>query len=185
MSLIFTSKLYREEFKHWLLIAALAIWGLTASAFALTNRSQTLVIGIDEVGTRLITNSSDRLIRSETKNFLKSFLDLYYSYDEKNFSENLGLATELMSSDLWDRSKPKLLELNERLKKTPLTQKSEIQSIDLLEPGKIEAVLNLTISSRMSSQKVRLKVHIEFRKTERTQNNSWGFEITEVSDVVI
>lgn len=184
MDLIFTSKLYREEFKHWILILALSIWAITASVFALTNRKETVLIGIDDVETRIITSSSDRLIRSEIKNFLTKFLNLYYSYDEKTFSEHLGSATELMSSDLWDRSKPKLLELNDKLKKLPLTQQAEILKIDSLEPGKVEAILALQITSRMNTQKVKLKVQLEYRKAERTQNNPWGFEVTEVSDVI-
>lgn len=185
MDLIFKSKLYREEFKHWILILCLLVWASISTIFALQNKSRTVLIGIDEVGTRIITESSDRLLQSELKNFLKSFLDLYYTYNETNFSARMGQATEFLSLDLWNSNKSKLLELDEKLKKASLTQFSEVESIDLLEPGRIEAILNLRIRSRLSENKVRLKVLLDYKRASRTERNPWGFEITELSDATL
>lgn len=185
MNLIFTSKLYREEFKHWVLILALTLWALIASVFAFRNQSKTILIGIDDIGTRVIAESSDRLLQSELKNFLNTFFDQYYTYDDKNFSDRVGKATEMMSSSLWDSVKDKLLEQNEKLKKNPLSQFAEIQSIDLIDQGRIEAILNLKIKSRLNEQTVRLKVNLEFKKVSRSEKNPWGFEVVELSDATI
>lgn len=183
--MIFKSKLYREEVKHWLLIGCLILWALLASIFALKNKEKTILIGIDENGSRIITDSNDRIMQSELKNFLKSFLLTYYGYDDKSFSVQIEAASNLMSLDLWERAKPRLLEQKEKLTKFPLTQIPEIESIDMIEQGKIEAILNLSIKARLNEQKVKLKVRLGFGKSQRTEINPWGFEITEVSDVVL
>lgn len=183
--MIFKSKLYREEVKHWLLVIALFLWGLLASIFALKNNSKIIIIGIDENGSRIISESNDRILQNELKNFLQSFIRTYYSYDEKSFSTQMEIASNLMSLELWESSKPKLLELKEKLQKNPLGQIPEIESIDLIDQGKVEAVLIISIKAKLSEQKVKLKVRIGFIKSPRTETNPWGYEITEVSDVVL
>jgi len=185
MSLVFKSKLLRNEIKHWLLVGSLAIWGLTASLYAFSKSEKLILVGIDDAGVRLITANSDRLLQAELKSFLKTFFEYYYTYDEKTFLDQIGHATELMSDDLWQRNKDKLLELQQKLQKTPLSQSMEIETIDLLEQGKIEAVLGLKVRARLNEQKVRLKVLIEFKKHERSEKNTWGFEVVELSDAVI
>jgi len=183
--MIFKSKLYREQIKHGLLIVSLFLWALTSTVFALKSESKILLIGIDENGSKIITDSNDRILQNELKNFLKSFLLTFYNYDDKSYSSQIESASNLMSLDLWEQEKSKLLEQKEKLIKFPLAQTPDIESIDLIDQGKIEAILNLTIKTRLNEQKVKLKVHLSFKKTIRTELNPWGFEITEVTDVVL
>ena len=183
--MILKSKLYREEIKHWGLIAALLSWALVATVFAVTNNQKTLIIGIDDAGSRLITDSKDRLLKSETKQFLKYFLDQYYTFNQETFNERIGVATELMSPDLWAKEKSKLLDLKDKLDKNPITQFSELENIDLVDQNKIEATLKIKIKSRMTEQNIKLKVTLDFKKQERSEQNPWNFQITELSDVVI
>ena len=183
--MIFKSKLYREEIKHWLLTAALLFWSITATIFAIQNRKQTLIIGIDEAGSRIISDSKDRLLQSELKQFFKYFLDQYFSYNQDTFNERVGVATELMSADLWEREKSKLTELKSKLDKLPLSQFSEIESVDLIDQNKIEAILKLKIKSRLSEQSVKLKVVLNFKKHDRSEKNPWNYEITELSDATL
>ncbi|MBS1972652.1 MAG: hypothetical protein JSU04_20255 [Bdellovibrionales bacterium] len=185
MSLVFKSKLLREQIKHWVLVVSLSIWAFSVSVIALTKSEKVILIGIDDAGARIITENKDRLIQSELKNFLKAFFDSYYVYDEKNFLHKIGSATEIMTDDLWQRNKDRLLDLHQKLQNTPLSQTMEIESIDLVEPGKVEAILGINIHSRMNQQKVRLKVNLEFKKNDRNEKNPWGFEVTELSDAVI
>lgn len=185
MSLIFKSKLLRNEIKHWLLVGSLGVWGLTATIYAFSKSEKLILVGIDDAGVRLITANSDRLLQAELKSFIKAFFEYYYVYDEKTFLDQIGHATELMSDDLWRRNKDKLLEIQQKLQKTPLSQSMEIETIDLLEQGKIEAVLGLKVRARLNEQKVRLRGVIEFKKHERNEKNPWGFEIVELSDAVI
>jgi len=183
--IILKSKLYREEIKHWLLISTLIFWATFASYFALRNQSKTLLIGIDDSGARLIEAQNDRILQAELKSFLKSFLLFFYSYDEKSFDSQLESASNMMSASAWTTLKPKLLEIKSKLATTPISQTAEIESIDLIDQNKIEALLKINIKSRISDQIVKLKVRINFNKNNRTTENPWGYEVTEVSDNVL
>lgn len=179
------SKLLREEIKHWLLIFALSVWAIFATVFALRNNSKTMLIGIDESGSRLITETNDRILQNELKNFIKYFVERYYIYDEKTYADQISNASELMNSELWEIQKPKLLEIKEKLQRMPLVQLAEIESLDKVDNDKIEGVLNLTIKSKLSEHKVKLKINLRISKAPRTEQNPWGFEITELSDAVL
>ena len=179
------SKLLRDEIKHWLLVVSLAIWALFASIFALKNNSQTLLIGIDDSGSRLITETNDRILQNELKNFIKYFIERYYIYDEKTFADQIGAASDLMNSELWENQKPKLLIIKEKLLKMPLVQLADIESLDKVDNDKIEGILNLIIKSKLSEHKVKIKVLLRISKSPRTEQNPWGYEIMELSDVVL
>lgn len=179
------SQLFRNEIKHWLLIVSLSIWALFASIFALKNNAKTILIGIDNDGSRLITETNDRILQNELKNFIKYFVERYYIYDEKTYSDQMSLASDLMSPDLWEMQKPKLLEIKEKILKIPLVQLAEIENLDKVDTDKIEGILNLIIKSKLSEHKVRLKITLKISKSIRTEQNPWGFEITELSDVVL
>jgi hypothetical protein len=185
MSLVFKSKLYREEIKHWLLIGALSIWAISATIYGIRTKQTTLLIGIDENGSRLITDTNDRFLKSELKNFINEFISSFYTYNESTFSDQVGKASDLMSKELWELQKSKLLELKAKLAKSPLSQRAEILSIDLVNNDRIEATIGLTIWSRMNEQKVILKVILNVQKAARTETNTWGYEILEVKDEVI
>lgn len=184
ISMIYKSKLLREELKHWAALAALFLWGTTATVVAISRREKIVIIGVDDAGTRLITEQSDRLLKEEIKSFLKYFFEMYFSYNDVNFNERMSLATDLFSESLWQSEKPKIIQIGENIKKTPLAQTAEVISIDKLESNEIEAVLRLHIKSRMSEQVVNLKVKLEYRKTSRTERNPWSYEITSLNDSV-
>lgn len=179
------SKLLREEIKQWLLIMSLSIWAIFATAFALKNNSKTILIGIDDSGSRLITETNDRILQNELRNFLKHFIEQYFIYDEKTFADQMSLASDLMSPELWEIQKPKLLEIKEKLQKLPLTQLADIESLDKIDDDKVEGILNLVIKSKLSDHKVKLKISLKILKIKRTEQNPWGFEIAELSDVVL
>ncbi len=179
------SKLLRDEIKHWLLIFSLTLWAVFASVFALRNNSKIMLIGIDDSGSRLITETNDRILQNELKNFIKYFVERYYIYDEKTYADQLSLASDLMNPELWEVQKPKLLEIKEKLQKMPLVQLAEIESLDKVDNDKIEGVLNLVIKSKLSERKVKLKVLLRISKSPRTELNPWGYEIAELSDVVL
>lgn len=179
------SKLLRDEIKQWLLIFSLTVWAVFASVFALRNNSKTMLIGIDDSGSRLITETNDRILQNELKNFIKYFVERYYIYDEKTYADQISAASDLMNPELWEAQKPKLLEIKEKLQKMPLVQLAEIESLDKVDNDKIEGVLNLIIKSKLSEHKVKLKVILRISKSPRTEQNPWGFEIAELSDVVL
>lgn len=179
------SQLLRNEIKHWILVLGLSLWAILASFFAMKNNSKTILIGIDESGSRLITETNDRILQSELKNFIKYFVENFYSYNEKTFGDQISSVSDVMSPELWESQKPKLLELKEKLEKLPLAQFAEIETLDKVDSNKIEGILNITVKSKLTEHKVKLKISLQFYKSTRTEQNPWGFEITELSDVVL
>ena len=183
--MIFESRLYREEFLRWSLVVALTLWGLTASLWAASKKRETLLIAISESGARVIPSSDDSALKSEATEFLKTFLGHYFNYSEATHREQIGKAADLMSADLWDRLKSKLLDVNERLKTQPLTQKSEIESIDRTGENAFESVLQVDVRSRMKESKARVKVSVEVRRRARTRENPWALEVVEIKDELL
>lgn len=183
--MIFKSKLYREEIKHWSLILMLFLWASVASYQAFKNKEELILISVSESQTRLITESFDPGLKNEFKNFLTEFLETYYTYDEKNFSSQMDKASNLMNLDFFELQKPKLLELQAKLQSQPLVQSAEIESIDQVEPNKIEAQVNLKVKSKLSEHNFKIKVRLALASSKRSKLNPWGFEVTEVSDDVL
>lgn len=185
MSLIFKSPLIKREIKHWLLIVSLTLWAVTATALALSREEKVILIGMDESGTRVIADSNDRLLKVELQKFVMHFIEHYYGYDEKTYREQVGRATEVFSEGLWEAKKTELFEIQENLKKTPLSQKVSVDSIELIEQGKIEVGLVLNVQSRLNTQQVHLSVSMEFMKMDRTEKNPWGYVITSLTEKVL
>lgn len=180
--ILFKSKLYREEIKHWGLITVLLFWGILTTIYILRTENKPIVIAVQDGGTRLVTDSFDRVLQSEIRNFVTEFIHSYYSYNEETFSEQVGRASDLLSQSLWEQQKSKLFEIKQNLVKNPLSQKVEITNLELRENNAIEAGLTITVTSRLSEQKYKIKSKIQISKIPRSEANPWGYEITELKD---
>ena len=181
--MFFKSKLYRDEIKHWILTVVLIGWGTVSTYFALKNREKLILIGINDSGARLITESNDQMLQYELKSFLETFIKKYYSYSESTFSTQISEASDLMSESLWEQKKAKLLELQEKLKKSPLVQDIEILGIDKVDDSKIEATATVIVRSKLSEQKYNVRINLSYTKIKRSEANPWGYQIEEVTDV--
>jgi hypothetical protein len=47
------------------LVTGLFLWGFTATIYAISKEEKTVLIGIDENGTRIIENTDDPLLKTE------------------------------------------------------------------------------------------------------------------------
>ena len=185
MDLVFKSKLYREEYLRYGLILVQFIWGLSTTVLALRNSEQIVLIAVSKNETRVISENFDPVFDTELQNFLKKFVENYYTYNQSTFAKLTGMAADLMSESLWDKSKEKLLEVEAKLKEEPLTQESTILSIDLVMENRAEVVLEIKIKSRITEKKIRVKAIITFKPAKRSKRNPWGFEITEIQDAIL
>ena len=183
--ILLKSKIYREEILRWVLILALFAWAMVATVIALRAKPETLLIGLDDHGARLITDQKDRLLVTESTKLIQNFVDLYYSYNEVNHGVRVGHATDLMTEELWKKLQPELAKVQEKLSKEPLTEVAEIDSIDQLGPNRIQVLVSLTIKQRMSERVVKIRLEIGLRQRERTSSNPYGFEIVSLSESTI
>lgn len=186
MRLLLKSKIYQIEIQRWLLTTTLVVWSMTSTVFALQNRKEIVLIGVESNGfARVITDRNDRILQNELKAFTYEFLNNYYSYDESSFLIKLSKSTDMMSEKLFESEKTKIFEISENLKKTPLSQSFEIESLDLINGNQVEAILKLKVQQRLAEKVFRLKINLEIESKPRTAVNPWGFEIREVTDVVL
>lgn len=183
--ILFKSRLYREELLRWSLIFCLLGWAVTSTAWAWSKEEKTLLLGFDENGARIITDSKDVLLRDESMKFIKTFVSLFLNYDAQNHKDQIGKAADLMSKELWDRSKDKLSEVNQKLKDQPLSQSAEIESIDLIGENLFEVRINVIVRQRLGENRAQVKMTIGLGKRERTETNPWFFEVKEMKDELL
>lgn len=182
---ILKSRLYREELLRWLLIVSLLAWAITATAIAATTKSQIYLIGVSSDESYLITPENRSHERSELLAFIKKYLDLYYTFDEKSFGQNISSAGDMMSEDLWLSKQPEIERLSTNLKTDPLSQKATILSLDQLDEGKYEAIVQLEIRRKLDVTKVQVRVNLRTESRERTATNVWPYQVVELVDAVL
>lgn len=186
MRTLFKSKLYQLEIQRWALILTLLSWSIVSTTLALQNKKETLLVGIDSMGfARVISSQNDRYIQEELKAFLKEYISKAYTFAPLTFDAQLGAAANLMSNKLWDSKKSELLKLRETIQHDPYEQTAQIESLDLVSDGQVEGIINLEVIQKLNRRHLKVKVTLSFGPNERSVQNPWGYQITEVSDVVL
>ncbi|MBN8540724.1 MAG: hypothetical protein J0L82_10095 [Deltaproteobacteria bacterium] len=176
------SRFIREEVLRLGLIIVLGLWAVSATVFAVLKKDRTILIGVADDASYVISDSNEALRRKEIVSFVRSFIENYYVFTPSNHAEKISRAGDIMASALWESKRADLKQVNERLKTEPLVQTAKILSIDLVDRETIEAALQITILKRIETISTNLKVTLTVRPIERTETNPWPFEITEVRD---
>lgn len=179
------SRFIREEVLRVALIATLAVWAVSATAIALFKKEKTVLIGVSDDASYVISQSNETLRRKEIVSFVRGFIANYYEFSPNNHAEKISRAGDAMASSLWESKRADLQRINERLKTEPLVQTPKILSIDLLDDETVEVLLQIHIAKRIESVSTNLKVTLKVRPHERSESNPWPFEISEVSDAVL
>ena len=185
MSYFLKSRFVREEMQRLALVMVLLFWAVLASALALRNQSQTLLIEVSESGTKLIGNDNREARQAEVTRFARHFLETYYQFDESTHGEQVSRAGDLMSAELWEAKRAELAEVNQRLQSSAIHQKAVVHSLDLITEGKLEATLRLSITQKLQVSSVSLRVNLHVRERARSPDNPWPFEVTELIDAVM
>ena len=179
------SRFVREEVLRLSLIVVLGLWAITATAVALLKTEKTILIGVSDDSSYVISNSNEALRRKEVVSFIRSFIESYYEFSPANHAEKLSRAGDMMTPTLWEQKRPDLQRLNERLKIEPLVQTAKILSIDMVDDETIEALLQVQIVKRLESVSKNLKVTLKMKAHDRSDSNPWPIEISEVTDAVL
>lgn len=183
---VFKSTLFRNELKHWALIISLFVWAVFATAMAVVRKDKVVLVTLDKDGfARIITDTNDLLLKKEMGAFINHFLSLYYGYSDKDFLNRIGDATDLMTDELWLQKKEDLVKISEDLKAMPLIQEVKVLSIDLVSENKLEAELELSITTRLQATKARLRVEVELKHAPRTLKHPWGYQIAGLVEHVL
>jgi hypothetical protein len=179
------SRFIREEVLRTSIIVVLFSWAVTASLIALLKQDRTILIGVADESSYVISQSNETLRRKEIVSFVRGFIASYYEFTPTNHAEKISRAGDLMAAPLWESKRAGLLSINDRLKADPLVQSAKVLSIDLIDEQSVEALIQIQINKRIESITTNLKVTLKVHQRERTESNPWPFEIAEVSDAVL
>lgn len=178
----FRSRFFREEVLRLSLIIVLGLWATSATVIAVLKKNETILIGVADGASYIISDSNESLRRKEIVSFVQAFAKNYYEFTPTNHAERISLAGDLMAKGLWESKREELKEVNERLKTEPLVQTAKVLSIDLINNETIEVSLQIEIAKRIETISTNLKVTLKVQARERTESNPWPIEITEIKD---
>ena len=180
-----TYKIYlaKKHVKEWLLVAVLLFALFVTSVYAFSKKSETLIIGIDQNGTRVVTEQEDPIFKTEAINFIRTFVSLSYNFDQETFAANAAKYSDLLSLKLWTEKKSDILRAAEEIKKEPLQFSTIITKIakDKDKEGNelYKVYTDQTITRRAKVDKLKYIVTLQIAKIQkRTKDNPYGYEVT-------
>lgn len=153
------------------------IYIMVATVLLLRIRPEPLLIGVDQYGTRVIRDSSDRLVKKERENFLKRFLMLFYNYDSGSFEERISESGDLMSGALWAEKRDEFSKIARQLKAEDLEQKATVSELRELDETSYQADVALIIRRKLTESKVKLRVDLRVRPNRRNEKNPYPLEV--------
>ncbi len=179
---MYLTYLFKRHLILTLAFAVMFIWGITVSAIAIKKDEKTILIGIDSNGTRVIGSSDDPLFKTEVVNFLRRFFGLLYNFDGETFESNVGSASDLMSLELWNREKEKILKLGTHVKTEKISHTGVVKSISRLPDGSYRVVLQTSEMHRLKNTDRNLIILLSLKPIERTTHNPWGMEVSSLEE---
>lgn len=173
------SIVYRREIFLISLVGLLLTWAISSTALALRNKPKVTLIGIEKTGAYVIGKES--IAREAVAvTFIRHFLILFYSHDKNSFKTNTELATNLMSEDLFNELKNRILQEQNETEK--YSQAAEVVSVSLIESDTYQAQIRMKYFKDLSESSNEFKVILSTKESPFYQENPWGFEITRLEE---
>jgi hypothetical protein len=160
------------------LILVLGGWALVATVLVVRLKPAVVLIGIDQYGTRVITNEDDRLLKSERENFIKKYIAYSFSYSSADFDQRTSAAGDMMTAELWERKKFDLGKISENLKANELTQVTRIQEMRELGDNQYEADLEIKVKNKLQEGTAKIRVELKLQKAPRTNEKPYQYEVS-------
>lgn len=117
-------------------------------------------------------------------NFIKRYLALIYNFDSTSIEEQLALATDLMSTDFYEKSVRDLIELK---KNVNASTESRTQSFEVLSITKVSPLI-FDVEGRISTVRegknysFDYQIEIKIGEAEKSRTNPWGWEVASVKE---
>ena len=141
------------------------------------------LIGIDQNGTRVIHNHDDPLFKSELVNFIRVYIQKLYNFKPESFDANVGFATGYMSEELWNLKKDQILSLKSKVLANQIQVETKLSKISKENDGSYKIDLKSTKLSRASRSTRNFQLKLSLAKTDRTQKNPYGIEVTNYEEI--
>jgi type IV secretory pathway component VirB8 len=151
----------------------------------LINQNKPLIIGIDSNGTRIVTEQTDPIYKTEAIQFIQKFLFNLYNFTSNNFFKRIGLTTSYMSEELWKRKKNDILSLKEKVEHEEIVLSSEVLKLSRDEKGTYHALISINEKSRLNEQTHKIEVTLELLQTARSIDNPFGLEVNSYEETIL
>ena len=161
------------------LIFVLFVYATVITGLCLKLKPETVIIAVEDSGTRVVTNENDAALKKERENFLKKFVSLIYMYDATTFRPRISQAGDLMEKKLWQKHEDEFLKLSERLSTDELTQKVKILDLREIDPESYQADLEISVVRKLEEKKGRVTVELKVQKSKRQLLNPYDMEVTD------
>lgn len=158
-----------------LLIAGLLVWALVAT-FAYWQIARTPRVLATQLGKSLLENTTHQS-DFEKIEFLKYFIESYYSFDSKDYWQDQLQLTYLMNNDLATQRLQELKSINLKAKSSYLTQKADIITIEEIKPQVYEIYISVKTNMDKEQHSNTSKIILSTQNIDRTLDNPTGIEI--------
>lgn len=174
-------KVFKKDVFLFTVIILLFGWAMSSTVFGLQKKSHIVVIEKNEFGSQIIGKNDD-FRDQEIQIFLRRFLILYYSFDEKSFSKNMDLATNLMNDSLFKAIRSEIASKLENFKKEALLQTAEVLTISKISENKFEAEIKIIENKKSEEFSQNFKIELDLDKSELSLQNPYGYEIISIQE---
>jgi len=168
-----------------MLLFLLLAWAATSSIWAYQNKPRIIFIGLDDSGTRIITEATDPILAKERVKFVREFLRGYYNYASTDYTQAMSQAGALMSDPLWREKELDFKHIADQMKQTPLTQEARLIDLRQVSEQEFEADLDIHIRSRLQERTVKYRVVLTIAPRKRNTENPYPLEVTGIHETEI
>ena len=137
--------IYKMELLIFLIFLLLVSWAITSTSLALSHEDKTYLIAISGEETRAITEGEVDKVSVEVVNFIRRFVALIYNYDDRTFEENIKLAGDLMSLDLWNEQARKVERVKLKLRNKNFSHSGVILGVNRISQDRFEVPIRMSI----------------------------------------
>lgn len=176
-------QLYDKELHKYLLYFALFFWAILASILILVRRDSLVVVKVDDFGTTVLTEGSDKLITVETENFINNFIAYFYSYTSENYDMHIEKSFNFLSRKVAEKYVSKLSENSDKVKQKRTFQSAFARKITKIKEGVFE--IDLVVDRRNDFEELSdvYKIKIELDRDRRSVENPYGFVINNLEEI--
>lgn len=165
-------------------ITLLIIYSGVATVLLLRNKPQTIVVGVDESGTRLLTEDNDKLAEKEVLAFIRGFVALHYRYSSETYERQISQSGDLMTLDLWNQKQSEYEKISKDIVGQSIIQDAEIADITQVGASAFDLSIGMTIQRKLEQKRFKIKVRIELTKSARSKTNPYPFSIARLSEEI-
>lgn len=184
---IHAQEIFKRNIQFLMFISTAVLCSVSSlvSYQAIRKSTTPVIIGIDANGTRVVTEFTDPIYKTEALSFIQKFFFNAYNFDSRNFFKRLGFATTLMSEDLWKKKENEILDLKAKVIRDNIELSSDLIKITKDEAGIYHGLIQLKEKTRLNEQDHKVIVSIKLKNVPRTSENPYGMEVDSYEESIV